>query len=38
MILAALGFHAMLNQDQYNASVEDKPVHGGFSGESRVAA
>lgn len=31
-----LGFHAMLNQDQYNASLTDKPVHGGFKGVAKA--
>ena len=35
-ILAVLGFHAMLNQDQYNASLTDKPVHGGFKGIAKA--
>jgi len=35
-LAAALGFHAMLNQDQYNASMTDKPVHGGFKGVAKA--
>ncbi|KAF6037903.1 tmod [Bugula neritina] len=35
-LAAALGFHAMLNQDQYNASVLEKPVHGGFKGIAKA--
>lgn len=26
----------MLNQDQYNASMTDKPVHGGFKGVAKA--
>ncbi|XP_067938612.1 tropomodulin-like [Watersipora subatra] len=35
-LAAVLGFHAMLNQDQYNASLTDKPVHGGFKGVAKA--
>lgn len=34
-LAAALGFHSMLNQEQYNSSVENKPVVGGFKGVAR---
>lgn len=36
LLVAALGFHAMLNQDQFNASMADKPVHGGFTGVAKA--
>lgn len=26
----------MLNQDQFNASMADKPVHGGFTGVAKA--
>lgn len=31
-LAAVLGFHGMLNQVQYNASIEDKEIVGGFKG------
>jgi len=34
-LAAVLGFHGMLNQVQYNASIEDKEIVGGFKGVAR---
>ncbi|CAE1178064.1 TMOD [Acanthosepion pharaonis] len=34
-LAAVLGFHGMLNQVQYNASIEDKEIIGGFKGVAR---
>ncbi|XP_036359412.1 tropomodulin-like [Octopus sinensis] len=35
-LAAVLGFHGMLNQVQYNASIEDKEIVGGFAGVARA--
>ncbi|GAB1605679.1 tropomodulin-2-like isoform X1 [Argonauta hians] len=35
-LAAVLGFHGMLNQVQYNASIEDKEIVGGFAGVAKA--
>ncbi|XP_013408538.1 tropomodulin-1 [Lingula anatina] len=35
-LAAVLGFHSLLNQVQYTASMEDRKVEGGFSGMAKA--